>query len=247
MLIAALGVMCKAPRPGAAKTRLASFLGPENAAALSGCFLRDVAAAIEALPESVGRQGFGIYAPAGSAAELRAVLPATFGLILQENADFGFVLMSAVRGFLEAGHDCAVLINSDSPTLPSSLLSEAVEALRKPGDRVVLGPATDGGYYLIGLKAAHQQLFRGIPWSTGDVFRLTVELARGIGLPVVTLPPWYDVDDAATFAILMRELAGERPAFAAAGLIGGAAAATRAFLAALRTGPTAPSEPSVSA
>jgi rSAM/selenodomain-associated transferase 1 len=233
--IAALGVMCKAPRPGATKTRLASVLGDENAAALSSCFLRDVAAAIEAVPASVGRRGFGIYAPAGSEAELRAILPDTFGLVLQENADFGVVLLSAARLLFEAGHDCAILINSDSPTLPPALLREAIDALRMPGDRVVLGPATDGGYYLIGTKAAHAALFSNIPWSTAEVFRLTVERARGIGLAVTTLPVWYDVDDAETFAMLTRELAGERPPFIAAGLVAGPAAATRAFIETLET------------
>jgi glycosyltransferase A (GT-A) superfamily protein (DUF2064 family) len=182
------------------------------------------------VPKSLERQGFGVYSPAGCEAELRAILPKTFGLVLQENTDFGVVLLSAVRTLLDAGHDCAILINSDSPTLPPELLREAIEALRRPGDRVVLGPATDGGYYLIGLKVAHAELFRVIPWSTAEVFRLTVERARKIGLAIVTLPVWYDVDDAATFAVLERELAGDRPPFAAAGLVGGPATATRAFL-----------------
>ena len=233
MRTAALGIMCKAPRPGTTKTRLAALLGPEDAATLSACFLRDVAAAVEAVPEHVGRQGYGIYAPAGGEAELQAILPRSFGLVLQADANFGIVLEAAARHLLEAGHDCVVLLNSDSPTLPSSLLSEAIEALRKPGDRVVLGPATDGGYYLIGLKIAHGELFRDIPWSTADVFRLTVERARGIGLAVVTLPVWYDIDDAATFAVLEGELAGNPPAFANAGLAGGAAQATHCFLSGL--------------
>jgi uncharacterized protein len=231
--IAALGVMCKAPRPGAAKTRLASVLGAGEAAALSACFLRDVAAAIEAVPESVGRRGFGIYAPAGSEAELRPVLPATFGLVLQEHANFGIVLLSAARHLLGAGHDCVLLINSDSPTLPPRLLSDAIDMLRAPGDRVVVGPATDGGYYLIGLKVAHDELFRNIPWSTPEVLRLTFERAKDIGLAAVALPLWYDVDDEATFAVLEGELAGHAPSFAAEGLVGGKAAATRAFLAKL--------------
>jgi uncharacterized protein len=235
MPTAALGIMCKAPRAGAAKTRLAPMLGAEDAAVLSACFLRDVAAAVEATPPRLGRKGFGVYSPAGCETDLRAILPKSFELVLQENADFGVVLWSAARLFLEAGHDCAVLINSDSPTLPSELLSEAIEALRMRGERVVLGPATDGGYYLIGLKAPYRQLFSNMPWSTPNLLRLTVERAREIGLSVTTLPTWYDVDDAATFAILERELAGHRPPFAAPGLVGGPAVRTRAFVEALRT------------
>ena len=232
---AALGIMCKAPRPGASKTRLASLVGAERAAALSACFLRDVAAAIELVPEGLGRKGYGLYAPAGAERELRALLPISFGLVLQADADFGVVLCNAVRHLLAAGHGSAILVNADSPTLPPALLSAAIEALRRPGDRVVLGPAIDGGYCLIGLKAAHGRLFQDIPWSTADVFRLTCERAREIALAVTVLPVWYDVDDAETFSHLERELAGTPPPFAEAGLAGAPAAATRALLETLRT------------
>jgi uncharacterized protein len=241
MPTAALGIMCKAPRAGMAKTRLAPMLGAGDAAVLSACFLRDVAAAIEAVPQSLGRKGFGVYSPAGCEAELRAILPKSFELVLQENADFGLVLLSAAHTFFETGYDCAILVNSDSPTLPPDLLSEAIIALRLPGDRVVLGPAMDGGYYLIGLKVAHAEVFSDIPWSTADVLRRTVERAHDIGLAVVMLPAWYDVDDEGTFALLKRELAGHRPPFAAASLVGGPAVTTRAFIEALgmrRTMPT---------
>lgn len=229
---AALGIMCKAPRPGRTKTRLAAHLGPERAARLSACFLQDVAAAVLAVPEALGRQGYAVYAPAGSEAELAAILPPAFRLLLQEGADFGLVLGTAVRRLLdEGGHDCAVLINSDSPTLPVALLADAVAALRVPGDRVVLGPAIDGGYTLIGLKRDHPELFADIPWSTGDVLRLTLERAAGIGLDAAMLAHWYDVDDAETFRLLEGEIAGTPPAFAAPGVVGGRAAATRALLA----------------
>jgi uncharacterized protein len=229
MATAALGIMCKVPRPGATKTRLAAWLGAERAAALSACFLRDVAAAVELVPERLGRRGYGVYAPAGAERDLGALLPDSFGLVLVADAYFGAVLLRAARHLLESGHDCAILINSDSPTLPPSLLVHAVEALRAPGDRVVLGPAIDGGYYLIGLKAPHDRLFEDIPWSTADVFRLTCERASEIALPAVALPVWYDIDDADTFAILECELAGDPPPFAV-GLIGGPAEATRAFI-----------------
>jgi rSAM/selenodomain-associated transferase 1 len=222
--------MCKAPRPGATKTRLASSVGPERAAALSASFLRDVADAIESVPDNLSRRGYGIYAPVGTEAELRTILPASFGLLLQQNADFGMVLRHAARELLSLGHDCAVLINADSPTLPVSCLTDAIDALRAPGDRVVLGPAIDGGYYLIGLKADHPPLFEGIPWSTADVLSATLERAREIALAVHTLPTWYDIDDADSFALLLGEIAGQAPPFAQPGLVGGQARATRAAL-----------------
>jgi hypothetical protein len=117
------------------------------------------------------------------------------------------VLASAARHLLELGHDCAVLINADSPTLPSRLLIEAIERLRRPGDRVVLGPAIDGGYYLIGLKRAHRRLFEDIPWSTPAVLKSTRERAADVGVEVRELPPWYDVDDAEALAMLVDERA----------------------------------------
>lgn len=227
----ALGIMCKAPRPGLTKTRLARVLGPERAAALSGCFLRDVAASIEALPEALAARGYGVYAPAGTEAELRALLPAGFGLLLQEGADFGLVLAGAVRALIGPhGHAGAILINADSPTLPTALLARAVEALARPGDRVVLGPASDGGYVLIGLKADHPGLFRDIPWSTQAVLEATCAQAAAIGLPVERLSLWYDIDDAGTLDVLRGELAGEPLPFAT-DLVGGPARATRTFLA----------------
>jgi glycosyltransferase A (GT-A) superfamily protein (DUF2064 family) len=107
------------------------------------------------------------------------------------------------------------LIDSDSPTLPSIALHAAVKELARPGDRVVVGPSEDGGYYLIGMKRVEPRLFEGISWSTGSVCAETVERAHEAGLELVQLPKWYDVDDAATLAVLERELLnGERPAFA---------------------------------
>jgi hypothetical protein len=224
---AAVGIMCKAPRLGRSKSRLAATVGPQAAAELSGCFLRDVAAAIEAAAHGCACRGYGVYAPAGSEVELRQYLPSSFGLLLQVDADFGNVLHGAIRDLLAAEHDCVALVNGDSPTLPPRLLVDAIDALRRPGDRLVLGPASDGGYYLIGLKHPHRRLFEDIPWGTETVARLTVERAGEIGLEVVTLPEWYDVDDAETFAWLRAEIAGRSDRFTG----GGAAAATRAWLA----------------
>ena len=232
---AALGIICKAPRPGMSKTRLKGVFEQTDAAQLSGAFIRDVASAIEDVRASVGRQGYAVYAPAGSERELKTFLPPTFELLLQSDRDFGVVLCSAAGMLLARGHDCVLLINSDSPTLPVSLLERAITTLRAPGDRVVLGPSIDGGYYLIGLKRAYAALFANIPWSTPEVLATTVERAAEIGLNVTLLPTWYDIDDADSFRLLQAELAGRPPAFAAPGLAGGPAPATRAFLA-CRTG-----------
>jgi hypothetical protein len=80
------------------------------------------------------------------------------------------------------------------------------EVLAQPGDRAVLGPSADGGYYLMGLKAMHVRLFEDIAWSTEIVAQQTLERAAGIGLAVHVLPEWYDVDDCQTIRVLMGEL-----------------------------------------
>jgi uncharacterized protein len=224
--VAAIGIICKAPQPGRSKTRLATAIGAVAASELSGCFLRDVAGAIEAVPGTLGKRGYGVYAPEGTEHIMRRLLPAGFGLLLQVGDDLGHVLLGAARALLLAGHDCVLLVNGDSPTLPPRLLVQAIETLREPGDRMVLGPASDGGYYLIGLKHPHRQLFAQIEWGTETVARRTCERAAEIGLATTLLPEWYDVDDLETLRWLQHELAGHSTRF----LGGGFAAATRAFL-----------------
>src|SRR4249919_4221113 len=126
--------MCKVPQPGHAKTRLAKAVGTVAASELSACFLRDVAAAIEAVPETLSRRGYGVYAPAGVEHIMRELLPATFGLLLQVGDDLGNVLFGATRDLLIDGHDCVLLVNGDSPTLPARFLVQAIENLREAGD-----------------------------------------------------------------------------------------------------------------
>jgi uncharacterized protein len=224
--VAAIGIICKAPQPGRSKTRLATAIGADAASKLSACFLRDVAAAIDAVPEGLGRRGCGVYAPAGAEHVMRELLPAGFGLLLQAGNDLGEVLLGASRALLEAGHDCILLVNGDSPTLPTRFLVQAIEALRQPGDRMVLGPASDGGYYLIGLKYPHRRLFAEIAWGTDTVARTTCERAAEIGLATMLLPEWYDIDDVETLRWLREELAGRSTRFRGGGL----APASRAFL-----------------
>ena len=173
---------------------------------------------------------YAIYTPVGSEEALRELLPAGFRLLAQNDGDLGTRLTAAMRELLTA-HAGVILIGADSPTLPVSILRAAVDATRR-GGAVVLSPAQDGGYLLIGLSAMHERLFADIPWSTAQVRERTVARAAEIGLPVVNVPGWYDVDDAASLALLVAELGGERPAFAQPGLSGANAPATRAHFAA---------------
>ena len=105
MSAAAIGIICKAPQPGRSKTRLAAAIGEVAASELSACFLRDVAAAIEAVPDALGKRGYGVYAPVGTEQIMRQLLPAGFGLLLQAGENLGHVLLGATRALLLTGHD----------------------------------------------------------------------------------------------------------------------------------------------
>ena len=125
--------------------------------------------------------------------------------------DFGRCLLMALEAQFSEGRRAACVLNSDSPTLPSSILADAARRLEQAGDRVVLGPSSDGGYYLLGCKAIHRRLFEDIAWSTDVVARQTLERAAEIGVEVQLLPEWYDVDDAAALRILVGEVLDDRP------------------------------------
>ena len=202
----ALGLMAKAPVVGEVKTRLVPPLTAREAAELNICFLRDMAANIECVTKTVAASGLVVYTPSGSESAFAGVVPEGFELLLQRGPALGQRLCNATDDLLRQGYAAVCLINSDSPTLPRSILLRAVELLALEGDRVVLGGAEDGGYYLIGLKHAHQHLFDDIPWSTANVLSRTIERAAEIDLPVELLPRWYDVDDRDTLAQLCAEL-----------------------------------------
>jgi uncharacterized protein len=210
--LCAFAVMAKAPRSGAVKTRLVPPLSGDEAAILSTCFLKDIAENFALVAEQVAARGYVAYSPPGTEAIFRDLLPASVGMLPSRRLGLGASLFDAAADLLGAGYGAACLVNADSPTLPTSTLLDAAAALHAPGDRVVLGPAIDGGYYLIGLKHPHEALFEDIAWSTERVFRQTVERATTLGLPVITLPTWYDVDDETSLGWLLQELlAGRRP------------------------------------
>jgi uncharacterized protein len=214
--ICALAVMAKAPRAGQVKTRLQPPLSADEAAALNVCFLRDTAENIAAVAREGSGQGLICYTPAGDEAAFDGLLPQGFGLIAQRGDGFGERLLYAAEDILSCGFGAVCLIDSDSPTMPTNALRQAVEELARPGERIVIGPSVDGGYYLIGMKRAEPRVFERIAWSTESVYAETVDRVREAGLELVELPRWYDVDDAATLGVLEHELLrGGRPEFAA--------------------------------
>ncbi len=202
----ALAVMAKAPRAGKVKTRLAPPLTLEQAAAINICFLRDTADNIGAVAVSGSAAGIISYTPVGDEALFDNLLPAEFTLIPQRGGGFGERLLATAEDILACGYGSVCLIDSDSPTVPAAVFEQAVAELDRPGDRVVVGPSHDGGYYLIGLKRVHAEAFANINWSTATVFEETIAAANASNLETVVLPLWYDVDDAASLEILKDEL-----------------------------------------
>jgi hypothetical protein len=204
-------------------------LTPQQASALNICFIRDTTENIHQVTEGSNSAGVVVYTPLGDEAAFDGLLPRGFQLLGQRGDGFGERLLYACEDLFACGFSGVCLIDSDSPTMPQSALSQAVALLARAGDRVVLGGSDDGGYYLIGIKRMHSRLFERIDWSTERVLEQTLERAGEIGLEAALLPTWYDVDDAATLERIRHELsaaAGE----AAANLAGYDAKHTRRYL-----------------
>ena len=202
----AVAIMAKASIAGTVKTRLVPPLTDQEAAELNTCCLGDIASNIGAAAEQVPIQGFAAYHPLGSEGFFEDLLPDGFKLLPPREPTLGRSLFHAARDLFEAGYASVCLVNGDSPTLPTKQLVQAARHLQQSVDRVVLGPAADGGYYLIGMRQFHGRLFEAIDWSTERVFRQTIARAGEIGLPVAALAEWYDVDDEASLIRLAREL-----------------------------------------
>jgi uncharacterized protein len=207
--LCSLGIMTKAPQAGKVKTRLTPPLTPEEAAMLNTCFLHDLGNAISLAGEQAPAKGIGVYTPVGAESVYRKILPPDFFLVRQRGHDFGERLTLAMEDLFKIGFQSVCLINSDSPTVPATSFAAAANELAKPGDRMVVGPSDDGGYYLIGLKRLERRVFEDIEWSTERVLEQTMQRAVEIGLPIHQLPSGFDVDDRFTLQRLCQELLGD--------------------------------------
>jgi rSAM/selenodomain-associated transferase 1 len=233
----ALVIMAKAPVSGAVKSRLVPPLTEQEAAELNRCFICDLCTSIEIAATMVAAEsrarvaGLIAYTPIGLEAAFDGLLPASFRLIAQRGAGLTQRLINVADDLFRTGYKSVTLLNSDSPTIPSLILAAAVANLVRPGDRLALAGADDGGYCLIGLKRPHWRIFENIAWSTAAVFAQTLERASALGLETAQLPPWYDIDDAASLNRLIGELFGHRlPTEAPGQRSGSAAPVTRAWL-----------------
>lgn len=199
----AVAIMAKAPQAGEVKTRLCPPLSLADAAELYRRFLLDK---IEQVTTLKAASLAIAYTPAEAKAFFEEVAPG-FVLVQQRGADLGDRLANSLGELLDRGHGGAVAIDSDTPTLPVGFLQQAVDLVTTPDIDLVLGPTQDGGYYLIGLRAMHRELFEAMAWSTSAVLSETIRRADAKGLRVACLPPWYDIDTPEDLGRLRAELA----------------------------------------
>lgn len=221
-------VFAKAPRPGAVKTRLSPPLSPRQASAVHEASLRDVVHGVVNGPARVHLRHAGGEVAARWFARAFPDVPRS----RQGKGDLGDRLDRAFGAAFHRGASAVAIIGSDAPTLPPRQVARAFESLSEAD--LVLGPAQDGGYYLIGLRRsawpAGRSLFDSIPWSTSRVMRKTLENLARLPLRAETLREWYDIDrpedlykaarEAAPNSHLGRLLAGELAGFVASGASG---------------------------
>ena len=201
-------VMVKAPRAGFVKTRLVPPLSLAEAAALAACFAEDAVrcAGLSASEVVIA------YTPADGRATLAALLPGGLRWSEQRGRDLGERLEHAAAEGFARGPGPLVIIGTDSPTLPPSFITQAAGALAAAEADIALGPTADGGYYLVGLRRPAPGLFRDIAWSTPHAYAHTARNAARLGLRLLELPPWYDVDTPADLSRLRAELAADEAA-----------------------------------
>jgi rSAM/selenodomain-associated transferase 1 len=201
-----LGLFAKWPAPGAAKTRLCAVRGEEWGARVARAFLLD---SVERLA-AVGDRRVLAFAPAAAEADFAALVRGRFALAPQGDGDLGARLARFAAGQFAAGAGSLVLVGADSPTLPVEYVERAFAELGRAD--VVLGPATDGGYYLIGFGRRVPPVFDGIAWGTSRALADTVARLEGPAWRLALLPPWYDVDTPDDWAMLCGHLAALRRA-----------------------------------
>ncbi|HSZ61767.1 MAG TPA: TIGR04282 family arsenosugar biosynthesis glycosyltransferase [Terriglobales bacterium] len=195
-----LVVMAKAPRPGAVKTRLTSSLSPESVTAFYCCLLHDTLA----LARSLSDVELAIMCPASDVNELAKLAGDGARAVAQKGEGLAAALTSVFAHFAKPGGRGVVAFNSDSPHLPASVLRSAFDTLA--AHDLVVGPTEDGGYYLVGAKAAHPRLFDSDGMGTASALEALLARARGLQLSVGFTDPFYDIDVEGDLTRLASEL-----------------------------------------
>jgi len=199
-----IGVMARAPSAG--KSRLAPHLTPPRLHALRAALVGDT---LEAVARArVGRDEVVVFVtPAGTEAEIASLIGEKLSYAPQPDGDLGQRMKAAFDDLLIARRcDAALLVGSDVPFLDRDILADAREAVGST-DGVVLGPADDGGYYLIGMSQIHAVVFEGIEWGTATVLTETLRAAERAGISTRLVQRAFDVDTIEDLRRLEREIA----------------------------------------
>ncbi len=190
-MLPVLIIFTRFPEPGKSKTRLIPVLGAVGAARLheemTRHTLRTAAELAQGYPVQVE-----VHFAGGDVALMQQVFGKGFHYRPQVAGDLGQKMQTALKVALRSGADRALVIGTDCPELNAPRLRHAFEVLA--GRELVLGPALDGGYYLIGCKRVWPELFADIPWGTEEVWRKTLAAALDLGLDPYILEPLPDVD-----------------------------------------------------
>ena len=195
-----LVIMAKAPKPGMVKTRLAQTFPVEAVTSLYRCLLDDTLS----LARSLGNVQVAIMCPESDVNELAQFAGDKVSVVAQKGPGLAAGLTSVFARFATAGQQRIIAFNSDSPHLPASVLERAFEALTTRD--VVVGPTHDGGYYLVGAKAAYPGLFKGDGMGTSSALETLLERVEALGLSVSLADPFYDIDVACDLTRLEAEL-----------------------------------------
>ena len=190
-----LGVFARVPVAGEVKTRLVPPLSPDGACELYRAFLADLFERLGPVKAKIS-----VFAGGEPLAALSSLMPHPWPVVPQVAGNLGARMAAASAHLLARPGGRVVLIGSDSPDLPLPFLKRAFQRLKHRD--VVIGPALDGGYYLIGLRAPTPALFEGIEWGSARVLSQTMEIVAREKLSIALLPPWYDVDDRESLEVL---------------------------------------------
>lgn len=205
-----LGLMCKPPRPGTTKTRLAAAIGAAAATRLSRAFLEDSAATALEAARSCGLHPMAFYRPVDAGDELAAILGPRWPLAFADAGELGATMHDVLRRLLAHCPEGAMVMGADVPAIRAEAIVAAAQALRDGDERsIAIIPSADGGYCLIGVRSveAAAPLFAPMAWSTADVLGETERRAGQAGLRVTVLEPERDIDEIADLAWLREELA----------------------------------------
>lgn len=194
-------VFTRSPQPGLVKTRLFPSLGPGGAVQLHIALTRRM---LQTAEQFCRQSPFALEVRVadGALADMQSLYGDRFTFIPQTGSDLGERLGNSVTQALESGAERVLVVGTDCPELTPALLDQAAAALESAD--VVIGPALDGGYYLIGVRTAHAELFEAIDWGTGVVREQTLAAAKRLGLTVKLLPLLSDIDEPQDLVVWRR-------------------------------------------